>query len=266
MKTRFLFASLSILFLSIAGCDSNDPSLNKLKVEMVAQTSSASGSFSGGRISTQADTVIFDSFLLGVTEITLKSKGEHGDGKCMNDNDDEENHEGDEDSDNEDDDQDGNNKWKVEGEYVVDLIEGTSTPDITADLPAEPGTYHKMEIELSPILEDGNSLFVEASVVIGEDTLKVEYATKRKFEIHLKNKNGIEISPSLDKVLVAFSVDKLFAGVDWSKAKIGEDGIIHIQDPGNAVIAYKIKYNFYAMMKWGHDKNHDHRLDDHDDD
>lgn len=263
MKNRLLFTALITLLLIVAGCESNDPGLNKLKVDMVAENPTSSRMMSGGRTATEGDTVIFKSFLLGVTEITLKGK-EYGKGRCKNDDDDQ-NHEGDEDSDHQDD-QNSKNKWTVEGEYVVDVLAGTSTPDISADLPPDSITFHKMEIEFGPLLPDSNSVYINAIVIHGEDTLEVEFATKRKFEIHLKRKHGLEVSPTLDKLLVAFSMDKLFAGVDWSKAKAGDDGVVHLLDPANAFIGYKVKYNFYRLMRWGHDRDHNHRLDDHDDD
>jgi hypothetical protein len=248
----------------VAGCESNDPGLKKLKVDMVAENSASSRMMSGGRIATEGDTVIFKSFQLGVTEITLKGK-EFGKGRCKNDNDDDQNHEGDEDSDHQDD-QNSKNKWTVEGEFVVDVLAGTSTPDMSADLPPDSITFHKMEIEFSPILPDSNSVFINALVIHGGDTLEVEFATSRKFEIHLKRKHGLEINPTLDKLLVAFSTDKLFAGVDWSKAKVGDDDVIHLTDPANAYLGFRVKYNFFRLMRWGHDRNHDHHMDDHDDD
>ncbi len=264
MKNRFLFASLIALMIIVAGCESNDPSLKKLKVDMVAENLASSRMISGGRIATEGDTVIFKSFLLGVTEITLKGK-ESGKERCKNDNDDDQNHEGDEDSDHQNG-QNSKNKWTVEGEFVVDVLAGTSTPDMSADLPPDSITFHKMEIEFGPVLPDSNSVYINAIVLRGEDTLKVEFAIKRKFEIHLKRKHGLEINPTLDKLLVAFSIDKLFADVDWSKAKTSDDGVVHLKDPANAYIFYKVKYNFYRLMRWGHDKNHDHHMDDHDDD
>jgi hypothetical protein len=264
MKSRVFFYYVITILLIAAGCESNDPSLNKLKVDMVAENSASARMLSGGRIATESDTVIFNSFLLGVTEISLKGK-EYGKGRCDNDNDDDQNHESDEDSD----DQDGEsskNKWEVEGEFVVDVLAGTSTPDMSADLPPDSITFHKMEIEFGPVLPDSNSVYINAHVIRGDDTLKVEFATKRKFEIHLKRKHGIEVSPTLDKLLVAFSIDKLFSGIDWSKAKVSDDGVIRLSDPANAYLGYKVKYNFYRLMRWGRDKNHDHRMDDHDDD
>jgi hypothetical protein len=229
---------------------------------MVSETSASSRMMMGGRIASGPDTVIFKSFQLGVTEITLKGNEHDG---CKNDHDEDLNHEGDEDADSQDD-QNSKNKWTIKGEYVVDVLAGTSTPDMSADLPPDSITFRKMEIAFGPILPDSNSVFVNAIVIHGEDSLKVEFETSRKFEIHLKRKHGIKISPSLDKLLVSLSIDKLFAGVDWSKAKAGEDGVIHLTDPANAYLGYRVKYNFYRLMRWGHDKNHDHHMDDHDDD
>ncbi len=260
MKKQLFYASVITLLIAVAGCESNETGLNKLKIEMVPETSASSRMMSGGRIACESDTVIFKSFLLGVTEVSLKNK-EHGHGRCKNDNDDDQNHEGDDNSG-----ENSENKWKVEGEFVVDVLAGTSTPDMSADLPPDSLTFHKMEIEFGPVLPDSNSVFIEATVIHDDDTLEVEFATSREFEIHLKRKRGIEISPSLDKLLVAFSIDKLFSGVDWSKAKEGDDGVIHLSDPANAYLGYKVKYNFYRLMRWGRDKNHDHHMDDHDDD
>lgn len=261
MKNQLFYAFAITLLLVIAGCEPSDPGLNKLKIEMVSETSASSRMMPGGRIACESDTVIFNSFLLGVTEVTLKAK-EHGHGRCKNDNDDEQNHEGDDDSDN---DENSPNKWTVEGEFVVDVLAGTSTPDMSAELPPDSLTFHKMEIEFGPVLPDSNSVYINATVIHDDDTLEVEFATSRSFEIHLKRKRGIEISPSLDKLLVAFSIDKLFKGVDWSKAKAGDDGVIHLTDPANAYLGYKVKYNFYRLMRWGRDKNHDHHMDDDDD-
>lgn len=251
-----------MLVLTLAGCENSDPGLKNLTVELVAQTTPSKIS-SGGRIGTQGDTVIFDSFLLGVTEISLKGK-EWGQGKCMNDSDDEdENHDGDSESD--DDGYTNKNKWETEGEFVVDLINKTSTPEISGTWPTDSITFRKMEIEFGPVLPDGNSVYVKATVTQAGESYEVEFATSRQFEIHLKRKHGIELNQALDKLLVAFSVNRLFAYIDWSAAVADADGVIRIQNPANAGIAAKVKFNFMSLMKWGHDKNHDHRLDDHDD-
>jgi len=263
MKNQFIYASLITFLLFVAGCESNDPGLNSLKVDMVAETSSSSRALTGGRIASEGDTVIFNSFLLGVTEVSLKGK-EYGHSKCRNDDDDD-NHEGDDDSDS-DQEENSKNKWRVEGEFAVDVLAGTSTPDMSADLPPDSITFHKMEIEFGPILPESNSVYISALVIRNGDSIKVDFATRRKFEIHLKRKRGLQINPSLDKLLVAFSIDKLFANVDWSKAKASDDGVVHLQDPANAYMAYQVNYNFYRLMRWGHDTNHDHHLDDHDDD
>lgn len=261
MNSRILIFSAAALSLTVVGCENTEPSLGSLKVEMVAQPTSTRSN-AGGRIAAEGDTVVFDTFMLGVTEITLKSKESKGE-SCDDDSDEDENHEGESNSGSDD---SSTNKWKVEGAFVVDLINKTSTPDITAELPTDSATLYKMEIEFGPVLPDNNTLLVKATVKQNEQDYKVEFATNRKFEIHLKHKQGIRVSQAMDKLLVAFTVNNLFSSIDWSKAKTDSDGVIRLQNPTNAYLAAFAKNNFIAIMKWGHDKNHDHRLDDHDDD
>jgi hypothetical protein len=273
MKKGLIYSSVVLFLFFLAGCDSNELALNTLRVEIVGQSSTSNSSsvrnISGGRITAEGDTVVFNKFLLGLTELSLNKEGKslwkhHGD-------DDEEN-EGHsyykghcEDDDSEFEEADSTNHWKVEGEFIVDLIAGTSTPDITGSLPAESGTYRKMEIELSPILSDSNSLEINADVTQNDSTYHVEFISDRTFKIHLWRRDGIQIDQSIESITLALSVDKLFAGIDWSKATADDDGVIRLQNPANFFIALKVKVNLYSMMRWGHDKNHDHCLDHHDD-
>jgi hypothetical protein len=259
MKKQLIYASVIAILFAVVGCESNEPSLKRLNIDMVAETSASSRAFTGGRIACEGDTVIFNSFLVGVTEVSLKQK-EYGERRCKGDDDDDLNHEGDDDQIDQD-----TSEWTVEGEFVVDVLAGTSTPDISAELPPDSITFHKMEIEFAPVLPDSNSVFINATVIHDGDSLDVEFATSREFEIHLKRRQGIEISPALDKLLVAFSVDKLFAGVDWSWATADEDGVIRLQNPANTYFYFKVKHNFIRLMRWGHDKDHNHHMDKDDD-
>ena len=90
-----------------------------------------------------ASGLVFSEILIGVTELEFETleedqreeeddayDGDHRDGEMENE------------------------EIEFEGEFVVDLIHGTSTPDFgIADI--LPGLYEEMEIEIGPVLEGG---------------------------------------------------------------------------------------------------------------
>lgn len=153
----------------------------------------------------------------------------------------------------------GDDNYKLEGPFLIDLMNAGDFIDnviTTAEIPA--GTYEKIRFKLVPSKVtgdmEGKSIFISGKI----DTTDFVFWHKRdtKFGIHLTDStfssNGnnvtLAINLELEKVLNA-----LEGGVDLSKAIDGNgDGIITI-DPddtdGNKLIAEKI---MMLLSRHGH--------------
>jgi hypothetical protein len=237
------------LALSIQSCNNNDPGLANLNMEMKAVT--AASTIAGGRV-TAAD-MVYTQVLIGVTEIELETLEE-------NDAEDSGNVENDKDGDGEDDNED----IEFKGEYTVDLITGTSTPDF-GDTDIAPGLYEEIEIDLEPIMNDGNTMFIafDFNPTGASEPIKYEYSNSANLEYELESDSGIELTDSgLNQLLVVLDLDALFAGVDLSSATADSDGVVRINDSSNANLAAQIAANLDSIMEGGEDDDNDGEFDD----
>ena len=124
MKTTF-FAFVTACWMVLGGCTESDaPATAKVQLEMKASTSLSKISSSGRSM---ASGLVFSEILIGVTELEFETL--------------EEDQREEEDDAHDGEDHDGeteNDEIEFEGEFAVDLIHGTSTPDfgIAEILPA----------------------------------------------------------------------------------------------------------------------------------
>jgi len=268
--------------LLLAGCGENvAPDLANVQVKMKATTSL--GNFdASGRISDNH--ITFNEALLGVTKVEFESmEGEDYDDDSDSSGDDDHsgsNHSGDDDEDDsmdddsdENDDSDDNDDYddayeiEYEGNFIVDLIAGTSTPDlgITNGLP---GTYKELEVELEPILEGGYSVFIVLTYQPeGSDPIVVEFSTNRAIEIEIEREKGFTIEAGmLNQVLVMLDLDKLLEGLNLSEAQVDEDGIIRINRNSNPDLESFIWNKLRMAIDAGDDDDRDDEFDDEDED
>ncbi len=252
MKNQFktiVFALLLAFGLMLESCTKNEPGLGNVKMEMKATTALSSIN-PGGR--TMATDLVFTEVKVGVTEIELETLEENQkeDSGEIDDKD------GDGEDDNED--------IEFEGEFVVDLLAGTSTPDFgVAEI--TPGVYEEIEMNLEPIMEGGLTMFIAFDYTPAGDTVAVryEYSNNYSLEYELESDTGIEISDATaNQLLVVFNLDALFAGVDLDAATADSDGVVRINDSSNADLSAQIADNLDSVMEGGEDDDGDGEFDD----
>ena len=243
-----LLLSASLVFQS---CDNGvDPAMTQTEMTFKAVTSQNTIN-SNGR--TEVTGLEFTSALLGVTEIEIEGpeSEEVEDGE-------EESEEGEEEE----------NEIEYEGEFVIDLLNGTSTPDLgVAELPA--GNYTELEVEMSPILEDGNTLFLAFNFIPdgASDLVYVEYTNQSVLELEIEDPNGIVLEEgAISALIVQLDLDALFSNIDLSNATADEDGVIRINATSNTDLAYAIAANLANALEVGEDNDRDGDLDEDDDD
>lgn len=239
MKAKIQFLVLAIAGLMVAACDSSssDPKLEGVKMQMKAV---ASSSTINGK--TSATGLTFTEVRLGVEELEFETDLE----------DSEEDNSGEDDSE----------KVEFEGPYTVDLINGTSNPSFGLTDVAG-GVYDEIEIDVEPVMEDGNSIFIRFTY----EGKTYEFSTTEDLEIEIEDLAGYTVDENtLTNMLVLINLDSLFAGIDLSTAVADEDGVIRINDTSNEDIADDILDQFEDSCDAGEDSDDDDDLDEDDDD
>lgn len=249
MKTR-IFGFLIIVAIALESCNENDaPSAAKVQLEMKATTSLSKISASGRSMATG---LIFREILIGVTELEFETL-EEDHSEEENDARDGEDHDGEAEDE----------EIEFEGQFAVDLIHGTSTPDFgVADI--LPGVYEEMEIEVGPVLEGGISVLIAFEIPQqGADTLKVLYTNNSEIEVEIERDAGFHLDGgSLHQMLILFDLDSLFAGIDFNQAVVDADGVIRINETSNADIALLIEANLDSALDAGEDHDGDDEIDE----
>jgi hypothetical protein len=204
MKTRNLISVLLLLAIVIGAC-SSDPQLDGVKLKMKAITSQSS---LNGR--TSATGLSFTEVKFGVREIEFEME--------------------------DDDDDDDTEEVEFEGAFTVDLIAGTSNPSFgLADVAS--GVYDEIEIELAPVMADGNSIFISFT----KNGITYEFSSKQEFDIEIEDANGYTIDANaLTNILVLVNLDVLFANVNLDNAIADEDGVVRINETSNSSLASQI--------------------------
>ncbi len=243
MKTRFFISIIAIALL--ASCSDNPPSLAKIDVTMKAASTTSTISKSGRLTSTSGRTaatgLIFTEVLLGVTKLEFETDVE-----------------------NEQEGQNGESadeEVEYRGEFVVDLINGTSTPDLGTSNSA-PGMYNELEIEVGPILPGGNSIFIAFKVPGSAEPMRVEYSTTADVQFEIERQAGFQLDPgALNQMLVLLNLDLLFEGIDFNQATADPDGVIRINSNSNASIAALVAANLDDAFEAGEDNDDDGEID-----
>lgn len=252
MKMKIL---LVVVFISLvfAACDSNNTAEGiKLKIKGITNTSA-----NNARVNESELTYQFAQ--IGIQEVELEgmdAENENEDGD--DDSDDRLTHDGDD-----NDDQGEDEEFSFEGPFVVDLLAGTSIPDFGV-LAIEPGLYEEVEIELAPVLLDGNSVFIAFTYTpdVGSP-VQVQISTKQEMEFEIESESGIQVDANaLSTILVLLDLQTLLASVDFSQANADNDGVIRINDTSNTDLAVQIFSNFKSFCHAGEDDDHDGDIDD----
>ena len=246
MKTIYGILFVSALMLSSCNED-NTPGAARVEVEMKATSSLSKISASGRGMATG---LIFRQVVLGVTELEFETL-EENEAEDVTDGQD-----GDDDGEND------NEEIEFDGPFEVDLIAGTSTPDFGVANIA-PGIYEEMEMEIGPVLDNGNSVFIAFDIPReGQDTLKIQYAYTGEIEIEIEHEGGFQIDGgALNPMLILLDLDSLMSGIDFSQAIADSDGIIRLNNTSNSSLADIIDSNFDSALEGGEDKDHDDEID-----
>jgi len=247
---KAIYGLLIVVGLMFGSCneDTNTPGTGSVQLEMKATTSLSKMSSSGRRMATG---LIFRQVVVGVTELEFETP-EENEQEDIEDS-----------QDGDDDGEDDNEEVEFAGPFVVDLIAGTSTPDFgVANI--LPGTYEELEIEIGPVLDSGNSIFVAFDIPRdGQDTLKVQYSFSGEIEIEIEREAGFQIDGgALSQMLVLLNLDSLVNGVDFSQAVVDADGVIRLNDTSNSSLADVIDSNFDTAIEGGEDEDHDDEIDE----
>lgn len=243
IKTTFgKILAIGLSAAVIIACDSSeDPSLANVDIQLRAVSSQGAINPGGRTASTSA--IEFNEFYIGVTEIEFETEMDN----MGSDDDDYE--------------------IEFEGRFVVDALNGTSTPDFgIADL--APGLYHEIEIEMEPVLGGGNTLDIKATYTVNGQEYPVEFLSDESFELEIEDDEGFMLDEgSLKSVLILIDLDILFNGVDLSVASVDGDGVIRLNDESNAGITSMIENNLENALDALDDDDDDYDdYDDNDDD
>lgn len=252
MKPALSSMLLVALLLLQQSCNDSDmePAMGEASLTFKAETTHST--LANARV--MATGLEYNTILLGLTKLELELEGEQGD--------DDDDHEG-EDADSLDRDE-HEEEIEFEGAYVVDLINGMSTPDFgMATL--SPGNYDEIEVEFGPVLPDGNTVFIELDYVPegGVMPVTVQYSNRYTLELELENTRGIDVmADGYTQLLMVLDLDAVFDPVDLSAATADEDGIVRINANSNAAIASAIEANFSDAFKCGEDHDDDGEIDE----
>ena len=152
---------------------------------------------------------------------------------------------------------------EFKGQFTVDLLNGTSDPDFGV---AEvlPGTYKEVKVKVSPIMDDGNSIFIKLTYTKeGMDPVTVEISTTKEFKLEIENKFGIQLDGNaLNQVLVLVDLDQLLSGLDLSTLEADSDGVIRINETMNSTVLSQIWSQVKHAFKAGEDHDHNDEIDD----
>lgn len=256
-------ALVIILFMVslIFSCsDSDAPAITRVKVDMKAVKEDATAS-SFAR--TEDDTLVFTNVMAGVTKIELENKGEferHWDhydmgkfGRILH-------HDGEMDDGNPCDSKD--TVITFEGEYIVDLLNMTSDPEIgISDIP--PGLYHEIKITFEPILNGSHTFLIDADYTPDNGDVKhIEFTYDSAYYAEIYHLKGMQIADQqTNNLLVILYLNKLFQGIDFNQANVDNDGVIRINEESNSDLAELIADRFHMALKCGEDRDHDHEFD-----
>jgi hypothetical protein len=245
MKSTIKFSMIVLLVtigLFFQSCGEENVNLGEaqLALQMKAQTNQST--LNSRTLNTG---FVFSQVMLGVTELEFETLEEAET----------------EDEEGEDDQE----EVEFEGEFIVDLINGTSTPDFgIAEI--APGIYEEIEIEMEPILEGGYSIFVAFEYTdANNEVVAVEYGNSDELEFEVENETGFVLDAgATNQMLVLLKLDALFTGVDLSTATADSDGVIRINGSSNTNIADAIASNLDQVLDAGEDDDEDGDIDEDD--
>jgi len=234
MKMRIQLVLLLAGALLVGACG-NDPAVQGINLEMKATSTLSAFKSKSGR--TSATGLQFTEVIVGIHELEFETEAE----------DLEEDNSG----------EDPSDEIEFKGPFVVDLINGTSTPDFGLGN-LQPGMYDKIEIEMGPVLQDGSTIRIGFTY----DSKTVIFSTNEEIELEIENASQYQLDANtVANILVLLDLDALFANIDLSTAVADADGVIRINKTSNSEIQNQILATLENSCDAGEDDNHDDQID-----
>ena len=127
------------------------------------------------------------------------------------------------------------------GPYTVDLINVISTPDIVLTN-IEQGMYSEFECEISNVMDNGKSVYIEGELHHGGTNYNFVFESKESFEIEIEGYEKFNQPIDLSEIwTVSFDLDYLFSGLNLENVEIDENNKIIISSTLNVVLYNQIK-------------------------
>jgi hypothetical protein len=135
------------------------------------------------------------------------------------------------DDDNDDDDY---NEIDIEGRFKVDLLTGSSTPEIPP-VPVGAGDYNELELEFGD--EDRLALELLGSYTdTAGNTYNFELSIRAELEFEIEARNLVIPADYFTTLNVQFPVSQALAGLNWSSATTGANNTIVINERSNQAL------------------------------
>lgn len=127
------------------------------------------------------------------------------------------------------------------GPYTVDLINVTSTPEIILTN-IEQGMYSEFECEISNVMDNGKSVYIEGELDHGGINYNFAFESKESFEIEIEGYEQFNQPIDMREIwTVSFDLDYLFFGLDLENVEIDENNKIIISSITNVALYNQIK-------------------------
>lgn len=228
---RLLTVILFVGGLLLTSCDSDDMDMSSGNLNVQFTAVSAAAGINNGRMLN--DALSYDRVLVGLTEIELEMEGEDDDGN----------------------DDDSSEELEYEGNYIVDLLAGTSNPSLNT-VNIEPGTYSEIEIEFEDILEGGYSVVMDLVYAPnGGSGTPVEFRSEEDYELELEDDITINAG-DVQNLILTLDLDRVFNGIDFSRAEL-TDGTIRVDEENNTALLDTIENNIKNALDSDSDDDDD---------
>jgi hypothetical protein len=245
MKSIINLTMASIVIASVSCTKSNTDNNTGIALSFKAKTSLLAGLPASDPVTKGAAAgFTFSEALIGIKQIELKREEEEFSDSAMVHN------------------PMNKHKFDFEGSYLVDLLAGTSTPDI-GFTDFVPGTYNKFESETAQLIHEGKTVSVIGTYT--DPSSKVynfNFSTKAEFEFEFESDSGFVLTQGkIMEMLINFNLPLLFNSVDFSKATVNATGVILIDETNNAELYKKIKHNIHSAgeMHEDHEMEMEHK-------
>jgi hypothetical protein len=246
MKNLIKLMAAAMIIVAVSCSKNNTDTGTGIAVSFKATTSLLAGSPSSSQVtkSSEAAGFTFSEALIGIKQIELKREEEQFSDSAMAHN------------------PMNKHKFDFEGNYLIDLLTGISTPDIGfADF--VPGTYNKFESETARLVPGGKSISVIGSYTDpASKVYNFNFSTKAEFEFEFESDSGFVLTEGkVMEMLININLPLLFSTVDFSKGTADANGIIVIDETTNTELFKSIKHNIHSIgdMHEDHKKEMEHK-------